>query len=391
MSRSTNLLCLLAVAAGLASAPSIAAPRAKSDSDASARELALTDLVMGEKDDARTAIAIGPTGEVYTPSKGAWTRTQAITTSDKVSTVGRSGDVVVLADGAVYKLADNGWSALRLTQKGKAVMSSGARSVGAVGRQLFALDRSVNGEPQKLGEAPSNVLAIGASEKSIVIATDKGLFRSSNAATTGIATTGVFKPIARAPKRVDRLLDDRFALIDRGVVDLDSGAVTAWPAGFRVGTATVVVASRTALDLDGASTVSSSAPIPDDPPAGGKGPNAGKGKKAPKSPPAKKGSGALVIAVGTLRGTPTLVVVDGATVQTETIDLDANASSAEPSRKSLPLPVGVAADRAGRIAVAFASGAIAVREKKAWTASMISEALPADKPGAPPARSGPAN
>jgi hypothetical protein len=376
---------------------------AKADNAAS-RELALTDLIMGDKDDARGAIAIGPTGEVYEAAKGAWTRTHAITTSDKVDRVGRAGGVVVLADGAVYKLADNGWSALRLTQKGKAVMSSGARSVGAVGRQLFALDRSSNGEPQKLGQAPSNVLAIGASEKSIVIATDKGLFRSSNAATTGIATTGAFKPIARAPKRVDRLLDDRFALTDRGVADLESGAVTAWPTGFRVSAATVVVVSRASLALEGTASVNASAPIPDDTDAAptsaagkgakGKAAKGAKGKKvparAPKSRPTKTGSGALVIAVGTSRGAPTLVVVDGATVQTETIDVDApSASSPKSTKKSAPLPVGVVADRAGRISVAFANGVIVVREKAAWTTSMIDESLPSPKPGSPPAQSGP--
>jgi hypothetical protein len=210
------------------------------------------------------------------------------------------------------------------------------------------------------------------------------------------------------------LLDDRFALIDRGVADLDSGAVTAWPAGFRVGAATVVVVSRASLALEGTASVNASAPLSDDADAapgkdgtggkagndgkdgkGAKGAKGAKGKKAlakaPKAPPAKKGASELVIAVGTLRGAATLVVVDGSTVQTETIDVDAtSASTATPTKKSAPsLPIGVVADRAGRITVAFANGAIAVREKAAWTTSMIDESLPSPKPGSPPAQSGP--
>src|SRR5688572_16387552 len=75
-------------------------------------------------DDARKALAIGPSGEVYEPDgKGAWVRRQRITTADRLTTVGRAGGggpVVASGDGVVYRLAANGWTALRLAQKGKA-------------------------------------------------------------------------------------------------------------------------------------------------------------------------------------------------------------------------------------------------------------------------------
>ena len=73
-----------------------------------------------------------------------------------VTTAGTSGGaVVVLAGGVVYKHADNGWSAIRLAQKTRAVMSGGTRSVAAVGRHIVALDQDVKGEAVKLASASS--------------------------------------------------------------------------------------------------------------------------------------------------------------------------------------------------------------------------------------------
>ena len=73
-------------------------------------------------DDARKVIAIGPTGQVYEPDKtGGWVRDQAITISDRVTAVGRPGaSVVALGDGVIFRLAPNGWTAIRIVQKGKA-------------------------------------------------------------------------------------------------------------------------------------------------------------------------------------------------------------------------------------------------------------------------------
>ena len=179
-------------------------------------------------DDARRAVALGPHGEVYAPDgKGAWVRRLPATTADHLSLAGRAGAgaaIVAFGEGVVYRLADNGWSAARLTQKGAAIMSSGPRAVAAVGRQLFALDRNVSGEPAKLALAPTPALAIGAG-RSIVIATDRGLYRIAGTTTTRLD---------RAPRRVTRLVSDVWALVDRGAVDLRTNTTTPWPAGVTV-------------------------------------------------------------------------------------------------------------------------------------------------------------
>jgi len=180
-------------------------------------------------DDARRSIALGPGGEVYAPDgNGAWVRTQRITTASKLAIAGRAGSAVVAnGDGVVYRLAPNGWSAIRLAQKGAAVMSGGSRAVAAVKRQLYSLDRTAGGEPAKLGVAGGNVLAIG-SGKAIVVATDRGLYRIAGGKVTAIAG---------APKQVSRLVSDRWALVGHGALDLRSNKTSSWPAGMSVGVA----------------------------------------------------------------------------------------------------------------------------------------------------------
>lgn len=312
----------------------------------------LTDLAMPTGDDAREAIAIGPSGEVYEPDgKGAWVRERAVTTADTVAVVGRANGVVALAGGAVYRLANNGWSALRLVQKGKAVMSGGARSIAAVGRQLFALDKVAGGEVAKLAMAPSAVQLIGAGATALTIQTERGLFRAERPGAP-------WKPIARAPRRVDRLIDDRWALTDRGAVDLKTGTTTPWPPGFRLGAVT----------------------------------------------PGPKGT---LMLVGTQRGAIEVVVIAGMKVTRETIEVPApsataakSATAAQSATKSsdpsdagldargpLAHPVGVVTDTSGRVVVAFRDGRLAIRERGAWSLTAVVESLPAPKPGAPPATS----
>gem|GEM_PF-1734313 len=324
----------------------------------------LTDLLVPVGDDARKAIAIGPSGQVYEPDgKGAWVRDRAVTMTDTVAVVGRANGVVALAGGAVYRLADNGWSALRLVQKGKAVMSGGARSVAAVGRQLFALDKLAGGEVAKLALAPSAVLQIGAGTKALTIVTDRGLLRAESAGAP-------WKPVARAPRRVERLIDDRWALTDRGPIDLKTGTVTPWPAGFRLGAVT----------------------------------------------PGPKGT---LVLVGSQRGAIEVVVIDGVKVNRETIEVPADPDTAkkpdahttanpgttskpgtatemkatletkEPAKPSGPLanPVGVVTDTTGRLVVAFRDGRLAIRTRGAWSVTSIADALPTARPGAPPALS----
>ncbi|MEJ7604544.1 MAG: hypothetical protein WKG01_42210, partial [Kofleriaceae bacterium] len=50
-------------------------------------------------------------------------------------------------------------------------------------------------------------------------------------------------------------------------------------------------------------------------------------------------------------------------------------------------PVGLAVDKRGRAVIALRDGRLAVRDAGGWTASTVSEALPAAHPGAPPANS----
>ncbi len=179
-------------------------------------------------DDARKTVALGPHGEVYAPDgTGSWVRTQRIATASTLAVAGRSGlDVVAAGEGIVYKLAGNGWSAIRLHQKDKATMGGGARAIAAVKRQLYALDRSKAGEPEKLALAPAPVLAIGAG-KSIVIATERGLAR--------VEGTKV-SPIAGAPKQVLQLVGDRWAIVATGAYDLRTGKTIGWPASAKVTT-----------------------------------------------------------------------------------------------------------------------------------------------------------
>ncbi len=276
-------------------------------------------VALAPADDARKAIALGPAGEVYAPDgKGEWIREKAIRTADPLAMAGRAGGAVVaLGDGVVYRLADNGWSAIRLVQKGKAVMSGGGRAVAAVGRQVFALDKTAGGEPAKLALAPDPVLAIGSGAKGVVIVTARGLLRLDGTA---------FKRIDRV-RRVDQLISDRWALTDRGAVDLRGGAITSWPAGLSVEVA---------------------APAPDD----------------------------GIVAVGVTRAGLELVTIAKAKVVRDPIADTAGAK-----------PAGVVLDKGGRATVALTDGRLLHRDRGTWTTTTIRVELPAERPGAAPATS----
>lgn len=281
---------------------------------------ALAALAPAPVDDARKAVALGPSGEVYAPDpSGDWVRGQAISTADTLALAGRSGgSIVAIGEGVVYRLADNGWTAIRLVQKGKAVMSGGDRAVAAVGRQLFALDKTAGGEPAKLALAPAPVLAIGSGTRGVVIATERGLLRLDG-------TT--FKRLERAPRRVARLISDRWALVDRGAVNLQTGTTTSWPTGLSVEIAA-------AVDGDG------------------------------------------LVAVGATRAGLELVTLAASKLVRDPI---ANTAGAK--------PVGVVLDKAGRATVALADGRLARRDRGTWTTITVREALPGPKPGPAPATS----
>src|SRR6185503_3554956 len=165
------------------------------------------------------------------------------TTADRLVSAGRSAGpgspVVALGDGVVYRLAANGWSAIRLAQKGKAILGAGARSLAAVGRQLFTLDALTRGEPTKLALAPANIVAIGAGARGVVIATDSGAWRLDG--TQLVELEG-------APSRM-RLVSDRWAIVDRGAIDLAAGQTASRPArpraktGAKPGKAAVKIAA----------------------------------------------------------------------------------------------------------------------------------------------------
>ncbi len=184
-------------------------------------------------DDARRAVLVGAGGEVYEPDgQGAWVHRVPSTTAGALVAAGRAGSAIVAAgDGVVYRRAANGWSAIRLVQRGKAVLGAGSRAVAAVGRQIYALETLTRGEPTKLGVAPAAIVALAAGDKAIVVATSAGVFRIAGG-----------KPVAirAAPPRL-QLVSERWALLGPGAaqaaLDLTTGKRTAWPGGLSIGPA----------------------------------------------------------------------------------------------------------------------------------------------------------
>ncbi|HEX7837922.1 MAG TPA: hypothetical protein VF469_10695 [Kofleriaceae bacterium] len=268
-------------------------------------------------EDARRAIVIGRGGEVYEPDgKGGWVHRLSSSTAAPVTAAGRAGDsVLALGEGVIYRLAPNGWSAIRLVQHGKAILGSGERPVAAVGRQLFALDLLTRGEPTQLARAPAAIVAIGASARAIVVATETGVFRM---------TGGRLVAIQAAPAR-PRLVGDRWALVDRGAVDLTTGRLTAWPAGLAIG-------------------------------------------------PTTTSPGDALIAVGAGTAGLELVTLGAGKLAHDPIGITGTA-------------IGVVLDRAGRAVVALADGRIAMRDKAGWTTTVVADEAPAEHPGAAPATS----
>ena len=91
-----------------------------------------------------------------------------------------------------------------------------------------------------------------------------------------------------------------------------------------------------------------------------------------------------------------VVLGGGAVLATEEIgvttpegagDATANAGRGPVSVKTMGAAVGLVADKQGRVAVAFADGAVALRERGVWTAVAVEEAPSAARPGSPPATS----
>ena len=278
-------------------------------------EVAIQLAALAPADDARRAVPIGRDGEVYEPDgKGAWVHRLPSSTADPVVAAGRAGSAVVaLGRGVIYRLGGNGWSAIRLVQHGKAILGEGRRALAAVGRQLFALDQATHGEPTRLIQAPADIVSIGAGATGIVVATEAGVFRVA-----GGKLVAVRPAVGHA-----RLVSDRWAIVDRGAVDLTTGKLTAWPAGLTIGAAAV----------------------------------------AP---------GDALVAVGAHPAGLELVTVAAGKLAREPLGVTGTA-------------VGVVADRAGRAVVALSDGRIAIRDRAGWTITQVADAPPPEHPGPAPA------
>lgn len=284
--------------------------------------------------DARLAVPIGPRGEVYEPDgAGAWTLRTRVTTAARLTRAARvGGAVVALGEGVVYRLAPNGWSGIRIAQQSTAKLAIGDRAVAAVGARVYALDRLAGGEPALLGVAPAPIRMIG-SGASIVVATDRGLWRLTGGRSTPISWPALRAPRG-APVAVRELVGDRWAVVEGGAIDLRSGARVSWPSGLEI--EVVAVAPE-----DGLAAV------------------------------ARRAGGLELLAAGGRGG--------GAALTRAPIPLAVGDSAA----------VGVAVDRAGRAVLALQSGALLVRAGPTapWTAAQVARATPPARPGVPPARS----
>lgn len=322
----------------VAAAASVIAARAAGATPSPPIELA----AIAPADDVRRCVLLGARGEAYEPDgNGRWvqrlpsTTAGALVAASRLDGVGVSAlgtnaigtsVIVALADGVVYRLAPNGWTSLRLKQRGKAVLGTGERAVAAVGRHLFALDAAAvlaGAEPSRLAMAPAPIIAIATGATGTVVATERGVFRLAGGrfvALPALAARGA------EPARL-RLISDRWAYSDRGAIELGRGVLTAWPSDFAV----VAAASGPADALAAIGTTA---------------------------------AGVELVTVRAGRLTRATVGVTGA-------------------------PIGVAVDRAGRTLVALADGQVALREspQAAWTTTQVAQELPAAHPGAPPATS----
>jgi hypothetical protein len=280
--------------------------------------------------DARKAVPIGPQGQVYEPDgKGAWVRKKAGGTTVELTAATAIGTTVIAAgkNAPPFKLTKAGtWSSVFLIPKAKAVVGVGSRVLAAAGKQVFALDTS-SAQAVKLGDAPARVSALAASKTRAVAVTDKGLVELP-------AKAAAWKPIKKAPKTVRALVSERWALVDKGVLDLKTLKTIAWPTGLRVDDATAVGETLYAVAAHG------------------------------------KQRELLVL-------TPAAAAAKVAKFDREPIPLDGGGNI-----------VGIAADDDKRVVVATRDGKLAVRDKGAWTTAEVRDELPAPKaPGPAPALS----
>ncbi|MDB4955227.1 MAG: hypothetical protein JWO36_2796 [Myxococcales bacterium] len=285
---------------------------------ASAEKPTIVALVPGSAaDDARLAIAIGPGGQTYEPDgKGVWSRRHAGGVAADVINATRIGNAVIVGakDAPPFELAGGVWTSVFLGLHAKALVGSGSRPTAAVGRSIFALDRV---PPARVATAPGLVIALAASATAIIVETEAGVFRLEGSRATPLAPTS----------RIT-YMNDRWAIGDKGAIDLRTAKIIPWPADVAV-----VAASST--------------------------------------------SGDTLIAVGVTGDAVELVSLRGGKLDREAIPVDRAATI-----------IGIVADRTGRIVVALADGRLAVRDQGTWTITTVRDALPDPRRGAPPASSG---
>jgi hypothetical protein len=263
-----------------------------------------------------SAVLVGKSGEIYDPDgKGAWIRHADGGIAGEVVAATREGDVVIagVANEPPFERLRTGWSVMTLGLHASALLGRGSRATAAVGKTIFALER---GKATKLAEAPAPVIALAASPKDLVVETERGLARWN---------AGTWKPLAKAPHHVAMLLDPRWAVVERGVVELDTGKQLGWPLGFHVEVAIAV--------------------------------------------------GDAVIAASARE----LVTIKASSI---------TPSAAHEPLPALASPiVGIAADRSGRVVLATRGGQVAVRANGTWTVTEARDEPPATHDGPPPAES----
>lgn len=268
--------------------------------------------------DARQSLALGPHGEIYEPDgHGAWVRRQASTIAgDVIAATRGTAAIAATRGGPPFRLDGDAWTLVYLGQHADAVLGAGPRACAAVGRAVFAIDGAL---PAHLADAPAPVAALAASSAGVVVETDLGLARLAGAR---------WKPLATAPHHVQALLSDRYALVERGVIELPRGTLVAWPAGVRVAAAAA--------------------------------------------------AGDRVIAAATRGGALELVTVRAGKLTEEPV----------PVAVTSPV-VAIAGDAAGSVVIATRDGEIVLRERAGatWTTAIARDELPAPRPGPPPARS----
>jgi hypothetical protein len=299
--------------------------------------------------DARKAIAVGPGGEVYLPDgNGSWVRTQPGGTAAEIVSVTAAGDVVIAgARGAPpFKFKDGAWTTVYLMPNARALVGAGSRVLAASGKHVFALDGE---RPTRLADAPGKVIALAASKQSAVLATDKGLFRLE-----GIT----WKPIKKAPAAVRSLASDRWALTDKGALDLTTMKTFPWPAGMRVADVTTSGDALIAIAVAA-------------------------------SPRSTQGAAELwTLRAGKLErepiALPTTPATPGATPAT------AAASGAAAKSGALTTITGFVVDSRGRVVIAIDDGTLAIREpgeRGTWSTTSVRVELAPARPGPAPAAS----